>query len=223
LTCQNRPRFGVVIFPEFALLDVAGPLQLFNQLSSVRSYRLLIIAKTIDPVSTIPPEQNRRHDSYQPIGEQWLPTHTFDESPELDILLIPAGLGLYDETIFNDVAAFIKMQYPKLKYLLSVCTGSTVIAATGILDGRKATSNKYVWSLPMQHRTVNWISKARWIVDGNIWSSSGVAAGMDMTYAFISTTVSPEIAKHLSNAMEYAPRKDPEWDPFSTICHVSSE
>ncbi len=216
-------RLGVVIFPGFALLDVAGPMQFFNQLSAIRPFELSIIAKTMDPVSTVPPKTTVPESKFERIGEQWLPTHTFDNVPELDILLIPGGIGTRDETIINDASAFIKKQYPKLKYLLSVCTGSTIIVAAGILDGKKATTNKFSWSSVTTNKSVNWIPKARWVVDGNIWSSSGVAAGMDMTYAFISTTVSPDIAKQLADIMEYEPHTNAEWDPFSEIWHVPSE
>jgi transcriptional regulator GlxA family with amidase domain len=216
-------RLGVVIFPGFALLDVAGPMQFFNQLSAIRPFELSIIAKTIDPVTTKPPKATVPENKFQNIGEEWLPTHTFDNAPELDILLIPGGLGIRDETVFNDCTLFIKKRYSSLKYLLSVCTGSTMIAAAGILDGRKATSNKYAWSFTTSHTTVDWVKKARWVVDGNIWSSSGVAAGMDMTYAFISTVFSPDIAKQLANRMEYEPHTNPEWDPFSELWNVSSK
>lgn len=221
-TVQCATRLGVVIFPGFALLDVAGPMQFFNQLSVIRPFELSIIAKTMDSVSTIPPKNTVPDNKFQCIGEAWLPSHTFDNAPELDILLVPGGMGLRDETIFNDLTSFIKKQYPTLKYLLSVCTGSTMIAAAGLLDGRKATSNKCAWSFALKHKGVNWIPKARWVVDGNIWSSSGVAAGMDMTYAFISTIFSPDIAKQLADTMEYEPHTNPDWDPFSEIWNVSS-
>ena len=216
-------RLGVVIFPGFALLDVAGPLQFFNQLSAARPFQLSLIAKTMEPVSTVPPEAIAKKSEFRSIGEEWQPTDTYDTAPDLDVLLIPGGLGVYDETVFHEVAAFIKKQYPTLKYLLSVCTGSTMIAATGLLDGRKATSNKYAWSFALRNPAVRWVPKARWVVDGNIWSSSGVAAGMDMTYAFISTVFSPDLAKQIANVMEYEPHTDPEWDPFSDIWQVPAE
>ncbi|CAF1164257.1 unnamed protein product [Adineta ricciae] len=219
----NVTRLGIAIYPGFALLDVAGPMQFFNQLSIIQPFELSVIAKTMDPVSTRPPKDLVLNAKYQCIGEAWQPTHTYDNAPDLDILLVPGGYGLRDETIFNDLGAFIKKQYPKLRYLLSVCTGSTAIAATGILDGRKATSNKFSWSWATKFETVNWVPKARWVVDGNIWSSSGVAAGMDMTYAFISTIFSPKIATEIANVMEYEPHTDSEWDPFSDIWKVSSQ
>ncbi|CAF2632586.1 unnamed protein product [Rotaria sp. Silwood2] len=214
---ETITRLGVVIFPGFALLDVAGPMQFFNQLSAIQPFELSIIAKTMDSVSTIPPKHTVPESKFCRIGESWLPTHTFDNTPELDILLVPGGLGARDEIIFNEVASFIKKQYPTLKYLLSVCTGSMMVAATGILDGRKATSNKSAWPLVTSNKTVDWVPKARWVVDGNIWSSSGIAAGMDMTYAFIATVFSPDIARQLTNVMEYEPHTNPEWDPFFEI------
>ncbi|CAF1064314.1 unnamed protein product [Rotaria sordida] len=220
---ETITRLGVVIFPGFALLDVAGPLQFFNQLSVIEPFKLSIIARTMDSVSTVPPKHTMPESKFCRIGETWLPTHTFNNAPELDILLVPGGLGTRDEIIFNEVTSFIKKRYPTLKYLLSVCTGSLMVAAAGILNGRKATSNKYAWSLATNNKDVDWVPKARWVVDGNIWSSSGVAAGMDMTYAFIATVFSSDIAKQLANMMEYEPHTNPEWDPFFEIWNPSSK
>ncbi|CAF1106007.1 unnamed protein product [Rotaria sp. Silwood1] len=220
---ETTTRLGVVIFPGFALLDVAGPMQFFNQLSDIQPFELSIIAKTMDSVSTKPPKHTLPESKFCRIGEAWLPTHTFDNAPKLDILLVPGGLGLRDEIIFNEITSFIKKRYSTLKYLLSVCTGSILVAAAGILDGRKATSNKAAWSFAITNKAVDWVPKARWVVDGNIWSSSGVAAGMDMTYAFIATVFSSDIAKQLANAMEYEPHTNPEWDPFFEICNPSSK
>ena len=220
---ETTSRLGVIIFPGFALLDVAGPMQFFNQLSSLRPFQLSVIAKTMDSVTTIPPKSAMPPAQYQPVGEEWLPTHTFDNAPDLDILLVPGGHGIREKTIFDDVTSFIKARYPTLKYLLSVCTGSMMVAAAGVLDGRKATSNKFSWDFATSNKSVNWIRKARWVVDGNIWSSSGVAAGMDMTYAFISEIFSLDIARRIANIMEYEPHTDPNWDPFSEIWQQPSQ
>jgi transcriptional regulator GlxA family with amidase domain len=92
---------------------------------------------------------------------------------------------------------------PTVKYFRSVCTGSAMIATASILDGRKAKSTKCAWSFGTSDKDVNWVRKARWVVDSNIWSSSNVPAGMDTTYAFISIIFSPNIAKELANMMEY--------------------
>lgn len=136
-------RLGVVLFPGFALLDISGPLEFFNTLSTLRPFQLSLIAKTLDPVSTAPPDHVLATTAHRQISQCLLPTHTFETVPPLDILLIPGGLGNRDELVFNDVTHFIREQYPKVKYLLSVCTGAAMVAAAGVLDGRKATTNKY--------------------------------------------------------------------------------
>ena len=82
---------------------------------------------------------------------------------------------------------FIKAQAPGAKYVLSVCTGSEVLARAGVLNGKRATTNKFSFKR-IQEETrdlvVTWVPKARWVVDGNVWSSSGVTAGRPRFPAF---------------------------------------
>lgn len=76
-----------------------------------------------------------------------MPTRTFANAPmDLEVLLIPGGLGTRNEEAMKPIVNFLRDTYPKLKYLLTVCTGSAVLAKTGILDGKKATSNKKSWA-----------------------------------------------------------------------------
>jgi putative intracellular protease/amidase len=76
------------------------------------------------------------------------------------------------------VEDFIFARYPQLKYLLSTCSGAVSLANSGVLEGRRATSNKAGWRWVITHgKNVNWVPTARWVVDGNIWTSSGVSAG----------------------------------------------
>lgn len=216
-------RLGIILFHGFTLLDVSGPLQFFNQLSSLRPFELSLIAHSMAPVSTISTHEQANNTSfYRQIGPEWQPTHTFDNAPTLDILIVPGSARFRSTKMVNEIAGFIRDRYPQLKHLLSVCTGSVLVAAAGVLDGRNATTNKYSWSYGTRQKGVNWIPRARWVVDGNIWSSSGVAAGMDMTYAFIAAEYSAELAQHLANVMEYEPHKDHHYDPFADIWKVPS-
>jgi transcriptional regulator GlxA family with amidase domain len=109
-----------------------------------------------------------------------------------------------------------------LKYLLSVCTGSALLAKAGVLDGRKATSNKaaFTWASSMGPK-VDWVTHARWVEDGNIWTSSGVSAGMDMMFNFTERIYGLEMANHTANSMEHIVVKDSKVDPFADWFNVT--
>ena len=146
---------------------------------------LSIIAENTGPVSTIIPAHTMGDDmvledyGYM-IGPQLTATHTFQNAPALDILLVPGGAGnlVLDQEENTSVEDFVAKRYKQLDYLLSVCTGSKSLAKSGVLDGKRATTNKRAWDEVTQFGTgVEWVPSARWVEDGNIWTSSGVAAG----------------------------------------------
>jgi transcriptional regulator GlxA family with amidase domain len=103
--------------------------------------------------------------------------------------------------------------------VLSICTGASILARAGILDGHNATTNKKAWKwVTSTGPNVDWVAKARWVDAGKIWSSSGVSAGIDMTLAWVSSMYSPEIAKNVSINLEYQMwDKGAEYDPFAEI------
>ncbi|KDN46604.1 hypothetical protein RSAG8_04257, partial [Rhizoctonia solani AG-8 WAC10335] len=134
-------------------------------------------------------------------------TKTFDEvsSKQFDIILIPAGPPTFDpESIPKAVAKFIRDQVPGTKYVLSVCAGSWTLAALGLLDGKRATTNKSAFNQikATTSQAVQWVAKARWVVDGKFWTSSGVTAGQDMAYEFLKTVAGVEFATGVKNAVE---------------------
>lgn len=100
----------------------------------------------------------------------------------------------------------------------SVCTGSALLAAAGLLEGYRATSNKQSFNWASSHgRNVTWVPSARWVVDGNRWTSSGVAAGMDMTAALLAHLFGRQKAQRAAAEIEYAPCTDATWDPFASV------
>jgi putative intracellular protease/amidase len=181
--------YGLVLYPGFAVLDVFGPIDVLNGVYASHDINLSIIAPTLAPVTA-----GTHNSTYNPTGSTFEltqtvnPTHTFAHPPkELDVLLVPGGDGsLYDSPALLEAIAYIKKEYPRLQYIFSVCTGSTLLARAGVLDGKKATTNKAVWKwATSQGPRVDWVPVARWVVDGNIWTTSGVAAGLDGAFAFI--------------------------------------
>lgn len=110
---------------------------------------------------------------------------------------------------------FIRSIYPGLKWLLCVCTGSVVAAKSGVLDGKRATTYKRMldWAAK-EGPNVTWVPKARWVEDGNVWSSSGIAAGIDLMYAWVAHVYGEEVSKGVADASEYV-RKGRDDDVFA--------
>ncbi|KAJ4474930.1 class I glutamine amidotransferase-like protein [Lentinula aciculospora] len=214
--------YGLLVFPTFQALDAFGPMDILNLLSRDYPMNLSIIAQTLEPVST-----KHRDPSLNPLrsnfGESVVPTHDFSNAPPLDVLIIPGGYGLAANDL-DLVYEFVKRTYPSLKYLITICNGCWVAARAGILDGKRATTNKSGWEMTKEIRPdVNWVAHARWVVDGNIWTSSGVSAGMDATLAFVGEVYGEEKAKEIAIVMEYERHEDPSWDPFADIYNLPKD
>ncbi|KAF4438013.1 hypothetical protein FACUT_5279 [Fusarium acutatum] len=204
-------KYAVALFPGFQALDVFGPLDVLNFTSKRQPLELSLLHTDLNPVSTL------EDDSPGRIGQSVVPTHTYDNAPEdIEVLLVPGGRGSRNPENVKRVQEFVKERYPKLKFLLTVCTGSAIVAQSGLLDGKEATSNKrsFDW-VETQGPNVKWVRKARWVVDGNIWTSSGISAGIDMIYAFIAEQYGQEIADDTADGSEYVRNTDPKSDPFA--------
>ncbi|THU94895.1 class I glutamine amidotransferase-like protein [Dendrothele bispora CBS 962.96] len=216
-------KFGVLVFPAFQALDAFGPLDAFNNLADKHKMDLAIIAKTLEPVST-----KYRDPAMNPFGsnfgESIVPTHDFITAPPLDVLLIPGGLGTRADEELESLYEFVRKTYPSLKYILTVCTGSRIAARAGILDGKRATTNKNSFEkVKAVGPNVKWVSHARWVVDGNVWTSSGVSAGTDMALAWIEEVFGKEMAEEISRVMEYERHLDPNDDPFADLYNLPRE
>ncbi|GAW15480.1 hypothetical protein ANO14919_048920 [Xylariales sp. No.14919] len=207
---QPPTKFGMVLFPGFQALDVFGPLDTLNNMSRSMPLEFVALAATLDPVSSkigIPGH----------IGQTMVPTHTFDDCPDdLEVLIVPGGFGTRVPAVTGPIIEFLRRIFPQLRYLLTVCTGSAVVAQSGLLDGRRATSNKRNWDWVIsQGPAVQWVREARWVVDGNIWTSSGISAGIDLMFAFIADQYGEETAKQLAERAEYVRNPDSSVDPFA--------
>lgn len=181
---------------------------------------LALISPTLDPVTTKPrsPSMNPKNSSF---FQSIVPTHTLETAPPLDVLIIPGGLGTRAPDL-NSTIDWIAKTYPTLKYLITVCTGAGLAAQSGVLDCKRATTNKASWASTIKlGPKVHWVSHARWTVDGNIWTSSGVSAGIDVTFAFIDKVYGSNVAEALAYSMEYERHEDPSWDPFAKHFNVT--
>ncbi len=189
---------NVMLFDGFTSLDFIGPVEALQRIEDYEIHYCSIHGGTIS---------NGK-------GFHVL-TEGLDDIED-GILLIPGGMGtrqMVNDKIFIDE---IRRLAESSKYCLTVCTGSAVLAKTGLLDGRHATSNKKAmrWVKTMGI-TVIWQDSARWTADGKYYTSSGVSAGIDMALGFISDRFSHEEACRIASGMEYLWNEDPTSDPFA--------
>ena len=237
----DRPvHYGILLFPGFQALDVFGPLDVFNSLAMLYNYpmRLTNLAATPGSVPTHHPSTSTlvpanahplSHFSENLVVDRTLKeqlqiqnsVHNSKRSEEaIDVLIVPGGVGTRGDVA--EEIEFVRDMYPTLKSVLSICTGATILARAGILDGRRATTNKraYKWATGTGPN-VDWAAKARWVVDGNIVTSSGISAGIDASYAFVALNYGEDIAESLADSAEYVRWMDPEHDPFSKRWNLS--
>lgn len=186
-----------------------------NLLGRTHNISLSIIGPSLEPVSTLPPAGNASGSLF---GQSVQPTHTYASPPtSIDVLIIPGGAGVYHEDSIAPVIDLTRTLVPLVQTVFTVCTGSHVLARTGLLDGKRATTNKVRFNLVSSRSpAVNWVKKARWVVEdgGRIWTSSGVTAGIDAMLAFLEGAYGKDEVKRLATIMEFARVEDADEDPF---------
>ncbi len=194
---------GVVLFPDFELLDVFGPLEMFGLLPD--HYVLRLVAET----------GPRQRAAQGPVS---LIDDLFEEDLHYDILLVPGGRGTRREVENPALLAWLRKKAEAAELVTSVCTGAALLARAGLLDGKRATSNKaaLAW-VQSQGPSVHWQAKARWVEDGKFFTSAGVSAGMDMALAVIARLQGQDQARQVATWAEYDWHQDPDWDPFAAV------
>lgn len=191
---------SVLMFDNFETLDVFGPVEIFAR--HKEHYQILFYSLSAGLIT---------NDHGASIMTEFLSAI----KEEIDIFLIPGGYGTRVEVdnllLINEVRRISTLS----TYVLTVCTGTSLLAKTGLLDAKYATTNKraYNWVLT-QGPNVKWIKKARWVVDDKYYTSSGVSAGMDMTLGFISEQQGVEFARKLAYTIEYNWVEDKDEDRF---------
>jgi len=190
---------NILLFPEFETLDAFGPVEVLGHFPGCQ---LRYVSMQGSPVK-----------SWQ--GFEVL-TESVKGADLSGVLLVPGGQGtrpLVEEPEFIEA---LKEIAERSEYCLTVCTGSAMLAKTGLLNGRKATSNKIAFEWVRSVNTeVQWVNRARWVVDGKYYTSSGVSAGIDMTLGFLADQFGADTARKIAEGIEYIWNSDPEEDRFA--------
>lgn len=133
----------------------------------------------------------------------------------LEILIVPGGLGTRKEVENKVRIDKIKEIATFSKFVLTVCTGSALLARTGLLDHKKATSNKRAFAWVVTNgANVIWNTKARWTIEDKYYTSSGVSAGIDMVLGFIRDRHGIAFARRIAFEIEYSWNEDKDNDTF---------
>jgi cyclohexyl-isocyanide hydratase len=186
-------QIGILVFPKVTQLDFTGPLQVFSGLPDTTVH---LIWKRIEPVAS---------DTVLTV----MPTVSFKDCPPLDVICVPGGAGTDDMVNDEEVLQFLRAQAKDAKYITSVCTGSLVLGAAGLLRGYKAATH---WAA-MEYLDLYGAlpTKTRVCVDRNRITGGGVTAGIDFALTLVSILIDRVTAEAIQLRLEYNPAP-----PFSS-------
>ncbi len=191
---------AILLFREFETLDVFGPVEILGRLKD--DYKIRFYSISGGNISN-------SH------GVTIWTRKLKEIKGGVDIFLIPGGYGTRKEVANGPLLELIREIAGSSLYILTVCTGTALLAKTGLLDHKNATTNKIAFDwVSTNGKNVNWIQKARWVVDGKYYTSSGVSAGMDMTLDFLKDRHGMDLARQVAQQIEYVWTEDSAHDTF---------
>ncbi|KAI0093097.1 class I glutamine amidotransferase-like protein [Irpex rosettiformis] len=200
---------AVCLFPLVGPTDFQGPLEQFGFLTQKTVDRGIFNVKVNTFIK--PTYLGITRDPIEPMsGPRLLPDKTYGdvkEGEQFDIVFVPGGYGTARHESPQVVLDFVRKQAPGAKYVLSVCAGADILAGADVLNGKRATTNKSMFLRTVEDfkdKNIEWVRKARWVVDGNVWTSSGMAAGSDMAYAFVKHLAGYEVAEFIRGLVEFS-------------------
>ncbi len=180
-------QIGFVLFPNLTQLDFTGPLQVMHRTPGATTH---ILAKTRDPVPS-------------DCGLGLVPTGTFAEAPQLDLICIPGGLSVVEAMQDEETVGFVARQAERARWVTSVCTGAFVLGKAGVLKGKKATTHwAYTDMLPLVGATHE---PGRIVRDGRVITAGGVTSGIDFGLSVVAEVAGPEVAQTIQLGIEYDP------------------
>ncbi len=200
---QQVRRLGAILYPGFELLDVFGPLEMFGNMTGV--VEVTMVAQEKGAVVSAQ-------------GPSVVAEYGFADCPHLELILVPGGIGTRTEIDNPVMLDWLAQRVAAAEIAMTVCTGTAILARAGVLDGRRATTNKMLFNwVAEQGPKVHWVKEARWVEDGKFVTSSGVSAGIDMALAVIAQLSGDPMSRALAVATEYEWHQDASWDPFAKI------
>ncbi|HEV8657964.1 MAG TPA: DJ-1/PfpI family protein [Thermoanaerobaculia bacterium] len=181
-------RIAALVFPRLTQLDLTGPYEVWSR---VPGAEVMLVASSLEAVRS-------------EFGLPIVPSTTFDDAPQSDLLFCPGGPGVNDAILDQRLLSFIRAQAEHAQFVTAVCTGSLILGAAGLLDGYRAATHWTAMELlplfgaiPVDERVVR---------DRNRITGGGVTAGIDFALAVVAEWRGPEVAKQIQLAIEYDPQ-----------------
>jgi cyclohexyl-isocyanide hydratase len=194
---------NIVIVPEMVQLDITGP---YEVLSRVPGWTLDLVAASMDPVRT-----DR--------GLTILPTQTRETAKPSDILVIPGGTGIDTAMLDEAWLAYARREAERAKYVFGICTGSLLLAAAGLLTGRRAGGHWQARDFLAKFGVTP--SDERLTVDGKFYTSGGVTSGIDAAFRVVADVMGEDTARQIQLLIEYDPAPPfPGGTPFTSPPHI---
>jgi transcriptional regulator GlxA family with amidase domain len=186
--------FGILLFDDVEELDFAGPWEVFAMAAQGRDEdaRVVTIAERAEPVRAA-------H------GLRVIPDHDFDSAPALDVLLVPGGQGTRREVDNAVLLEWIRKSAARCQWITSVCTGSLLLCAAGVAKGKRITTHWTFVETLRERGDATVLDGVRYVRDGNLVTSAGVSAGIDMALWLVGQLYEPDYARKVQRFMEYDP------------------
>jgi transcriptional regulator GlxA family with amidase domain len=188
-------KVAVLIFDKLAVQDMVGP---YEVMRNVPDWEVELVAK-------------RRGEVRAEGGLGLLADATLEETEAADVVLVPGGAGNRPLLEDDEVLEWLRAIDATSRWTTSVCTGSLVLGAAGLLEGKRATGN-WLYLEPLRDYGADPVG-GRYVEDGKIVTAAGVTAGIDMALHLVATDVAPEVAQAIQLGLEYDP--DPPFDSGS--------
>ncbi len=186
-TGANMTKIAFLLFPGQTQLDMTGPAQFLSRMPGATTD---YVWKNLEPVPN-------------DAGFSIMPTATYADLPKVDILCVPGGSGVSDVMNDDDAMAWIRAVGAEAEWVTSVCTGSLILGAAGLLKGYKATSH-WAWHHHLALFGAEPV-KARTVIDRNRVTGGGVTAGIDFALTLIAAASGEGVARTLQLGLEYDP------------------
>ncbi|PWG82682.1 DJ-1/PfpI family protein [Pararcticibacter amylolyticus] len=190
---------NLLIFDQFETLDLFGPVEVLGRIDTMNLCYYSLHGGLV---------QSR--------DKANIMTGKISDADARGILLVPGGMGTRPLVSDDEFISVLRSLAEQSLNVLTVCTGSALLAKTGLLNKIRATSNKKAFDwVRSVNRDVIWMEKARWVHDGKFYTSSGVSAGIDMALGYVADSFGKDQALEIAGHIEYVWNQDSSDDPFS--------